>query len=308
MQSGRDPEIERKVDEWLDRDPRHAAAFERIRRTYDRAALLRHSRLISDRTPAPSRQFQQKPRYALAAAAAGIVLVPAGMLLLGRGTFAVRGTEAVMLATRVGEIRSVALSDGSKVTLDTATTVEVEIGRLGRKARLKSGRARFEIAAAVKPFVVEAGSTTVTADTGVVDVARTAQQSKVEMVSGNAEVRHDGAKLGLSAGQAVADGSQGMSRTDSSFNRPDWTRGMLQFDGTPLADAVVLANRYSDRRILLSPGLGSLKVTGAFRAGDTEGLAKALAQAFHLSLSHTIDGNLLLASIASSPRMNKSGG
>jgi transmembrane sensor len=300
LQSGRDPEIERKVDEWLDRDPRHAAAFEHIRRTYDQAALLRHSRLASDRTPAPSRQVQQKPRYALAAAAAAIVLVPAGMLLLGRGTFAVRGTEAVMLATRVGEIRSVALSDGSKVTLDTATTLEIEIGRLGRKARLKSGRARFEIAAAVKPFVVEAGSTTVTADTGVVDVARTAQQSKVEMVSGNAEVRHDGAKLALSAGQAVADGSQGMSRTDSSFTRPDWTRGMLQFDGTPLADAVVLANRYSDRRILLSPGLGSLKVTGAFRAGDTEGLAKALAQAFHLSFSRTADGSLLLSRGSSS--------
>jgi transmembrane sensor len=70
---------------------------------------------------------------------------------------------------------------------------------------------------------------------------------------------------------------------------------MLQFDGAPLADAVLLANRYSERRILLSPGLGSLRVTGAFRAGDTAGLARALAQAFHLSLNGTADGSLLLS-------------
>ena len=59
---------------------------------------------------------------------------------------------------------------------------------------------------------------------------------------------------------------------------------MLEFDGTPLEMAVELANRYSDRKIVIAPDLAALRVTGAFRAGDTRGLARALARAFDLSL------------------------
>ena len=295
LQSGRDPDVERKLQRWRERDPRNAAAFERIRRTYDQSALLRHSQSSSVPASEVSRSAPQKPRYALAAAVAAVALLLSGMLLAGRGAFAVRGTEAVMLATDVGEIRSVALSDGSKVTLDTATTMAVEISGSTRKARLKSGRARFEITASALPFVVEAGSTTVTADSGVMDVSRTAQQSSVEVVSGAAEVRHGTAELGLRAGQAVEGGPDGLASRESSSRRPDWTRGMLQFDGTPLADAVLLANRYSERHIILAGDLNEQRVTGAFRAGDTAGLARALAQAFHLSLNRTADGSLLLS-------------
>ena len=61
---------------------------------------------------------------------------------------------------------------------------------------------------------------------------------------------------------------------------------MLQFDGTPLPHAVGLANRYSERHIVLAGDLDALRVTGAFRAGDTNGLARALAAAFGLSLEH----------------------
>jgi transmembrane sensor len=298
LQSGRDPDIALKVEQWRARDARHAAAFERICRTYDQAALLRHSQLASDRRAVAQRPIPQQRRFALAAAAAAVVLVPAGALMLGRAMSTIRGTEAVLLATQLGEIRSVALGDGSRVTLDTATTVQVEVGRSRRMVRLKSGRARFDVAPAATPFVVEAGGTTVTAQSGVIDVARTAGRSEVEVISGAAEVRHDGSGLTLRAGQGAA-GQHALERIEGSSRRPDWTRGMLEFDGTPLAEAVELANRYSERRIRLSPGIGSARVTGAFRAGDTTGLARALAQAFHLSVSRKADGSLLLSRKAS---------
>ncbi len=40
----------------------------------------------------------------------------------------------------VGEIRQVRLADGTKLTLDTATSVEVEVGRSLRRAVIKTGR------------------------------------------------------------------------------------------------------------------------------------------------------------------------
>jgi transmembrane sensor len=89
---------------------------------------------------------------------------------------------------------------------------------------------------------------------------------------------------------------------------PDGAKGMLQFDGTPHAEAVTIANRYCERRIVLAGDLHGLRVTGAFRAGDTAGLARALAAAFGLSLEQRPDGNLVLSRSPSSPLQNKRGG
>jgi len=70
---------------------------------------------------------------------------------------------------------------------------------------------------------------------------------------------------------------------------------MLQFDATPLPVAIEQANRYSARQILLGPKLDGLTVTGAFHAGDSAGLAKAVAAALDLKLEPLPNGNVLLS-------------
>jgi transmembrane sensor len=83
---------------------------------------------------------------------------------------------------------------------------------------------------------------------------------------------------------------------------------MLQFDGIPIEAAVAVANRYSNRKIIISDDVAQLRVTGAFRAGDTPGLAKALAAAFHLSLSVNSAGDLILSNPGARPPPKKPGG
>ena len=241
-----------------------------------------------------------QPRPALAAAVAAVLLVPIGVSLVRTGELPFLGTGTVMLMTTVGEIREVSMADGSRVTLDTSTKLEVMIGRSRRNARLKYGRARFQVAQAAEPFVVEAAGATVTTRQGIIDVEQIGQQQgRVQVLAGAADVRGSGqdqaAHVTLGPGQAVIADSGGAERSAAVPSGPDWTRGMLQFDGTPLADAVARANRYSRRRIILVGDLGALRVTGAYRAGDTSGLARALAAAFGLSLQSTANGNLLLS-------------
>jgi transmembrane sensor len=303
-QSGRDPNIESKIRKWCEADPRHAAAFDSVLRSYERAGLLRHSPLAVAARPRPALgKPEWKPRPAFAAAAAIVVLVPAGTLLL-RGGSPFAGTNVVMLMTSVGEIKQVNLADGSRITLDTATKVEVEIGRSRRTAHLKYGRARFAVAQSSAPFVVETANSTVSTRQGVVDVEQIGSQSGVQVLAGIANVH--GADLpassnvALGAGQSVAINADGGEPRRALAAAPDWTRGMLQLDGTPLAEAVALANRYSGRHIILVGDLEELRVTGAFRAGDTVGLAKALAAAFGLSIQQRADGNLILARKGSS--------
>jgi transmembrane sensor len=299
LQSGRDPHVKRKFQRWHDADPRHSAAFDRVRRSYEQAGLLRYSPSVGSGPLEPvTRNSQWKPRPAFAAAAALAVLVPAVVLLRG-GSPMFGGTEAVMLMTQVGEIRQIELADGSKVTLDSASKVDVEIGPSRRSAHLRYGRARFQIAKTDAPFVVETVASTITMRRGVIDVEQAGEQDRIEVLAGAAEVRaSDGAQPSrgaLGAGEAVTVNSAGAQQKSIVAPAPDWTRGMLQFDGTLLADAVALANRYSRQRIILDGDLGALRVTGAFRAGDTTHLAKALAAAFRLSLEQRADGNLVLS-------------
>ena len=297
LQSGRDPDIEGKFRRWHNEDPAHAAAFGRVRQTYERSAVLRHSKRAS-RAPALAQERSREPPYAWAAAAALALLLAGGLYLRSGGIFWSTGTEAVMLTTNVGEIRQVRLADGTKLTLDTATSVEVEVGRSLRRVVIKTGRARFDLAQAASPFLIEAGNTMVKADSGVLDVEKLDGKSTIDVLAGSADVRspvksHDNG-MDLAAGEeAIA--VPGAPVRKHSLVASDWTRGMLEFDGTPLGVAVALANRYSEQKIVLQNGLGQLRVTGAFRAGDVSGLATALSEAFRLSVARNEQGNLVLS-------------
>ena len=311
--SARDPDVEARLQQWRNADPRHAAAFDRVRRSYEQAGLLRHSPMASmELHDPPGRHTAWRPLPALAAAAAVVILVPVGLAVLRDGGSLFGGTRAVMLVTQVGEIRQVELADGSKLTLDTATKVDVEIGRSRRSAHLRYGRARFQIAPARAPFVVEAVGTTITAHSGVLDVEQLGGRGRVHVLAGAADVRGSAQSqaepVTLGVGESATVGSGGTEQADAATAAPDWTKGMLQFDGTPLAEAVSVANRYSRRHVMLAGGLNGLRVTGAFRAGDTSGLAKALAAAFGLALEQSSDGNLILSRRASPGPQNKKGG
>ena len=311
LQSGREPGAEHEFRKWYEADPAHAAAFDRVKRSYEQAGLLRQS---AQAYAAPEPQGARRAatqRYAWAAAAALAAVVPVVILVSGHAPF-LRDTNAVMLVTGVGEIRRVALEDGSEVTLDTSTSLEVEIGRSHRRAELKKGRARFQIASGSAPFIVEAGGTTITSARSKFDVELAGPGSRVELLAGTADVRGSGEprpSLALRAGEMVAGSTSGIGSPRAMQASGDWTRGMLEFDGTPLEMAVELANRYSDRKIVISPDLAALRVTGAFRAGDTRGLARALARAFDLSLREVPGGGLILAAReTSAEHSNKNGG
>ena len=313
LQSGREPDTEREFQKWHDADSRQAAAFHRVQQSYEQAGLLRHSPAVGSRmhrSAPPKRELQLRP--ALAAALAVALFVPVAVVVYRDDGSPFTPAGAVMLMTQVGEIRHVKLADGSRITLDTATKVDVEIGRSRRSAHLRYGRARFQIVEEKAPFVIESGTTVITTRQSVIDVERAGGQGHIEVLAGAADVRgSQGAQkstLSLAAGEALTVVSGKAGQKLEALPPPDWTKGMLQFDGTSLAQAVARANRYSERHIILTGDLEALKVSGAFRAGDTDGLAKALAAAFGLLLERRSDGSLILSRTAFPARSNKSGG
>lgn len=305
----RGPDADRlrlEFERWKSSDPRNRAAYAKLDDLWRASAGLAGTQI--GRAPVFQRRrptfAPARPTFALASIA---VLATAGAsaLLLTRTTGSptpVVGRAASILATGVGEIRSQRLADGSTITLDTDSAIEVGISPKSRILRLIRGRARFDVAQGIPPFSVEAGGRTVTARGTVFDVGLCREGVRVMLIQGLVEVRARGAGAAaagsrLVAGQTLVVAPRGQRIAASTPGSDQWVKGMLSFDGAPLSSVLEEANRYSAHKLRLADArLGGLRVTGIFRALPTDALAASLGTAFDLRVERVQNGDYLLRS------------
>lgn len=294
-------------DEWRTASAAHGEAYARAERLWRVSADLATTRMGRARS-LPERRVPpwQLPGARPAFAALAVLLIAlAGLWWLRPQTRepASAVAAAAPIATPIGEIRSVRLADGSTVTLDTDSAIQVSFTDGARLVRLTRGRARFDVAHdAARPFRVEAAGRTVTALGTLFDVGFGPEGVKVTLFRGSVDVRGlvrpggVAAVTRLSPGQCLTDlaGRPGVAK--ASRGAGNWVSGMLDFDGVRLVEVLEQTNRYSPRKIRLGdPSLNSLRVTGAFRPLPLEELAAALATAFSLDVRRGPGGDLVLA-------------
>src|SRR5262249_47946826 len=104
-------------------------------------------------------------------------------------------TAALQYASSRGEVRNIALPDGSAVTLDAQSTVVARFGANARNIDLERGRAFFAVAPdPAKPFAVTAGDRRVIAVGTRFDVNVTPLGMMVTLVQGHVRIESaDGA-------------------------------------------------------------------------------------------------------------------
>jgi transmembrane sensor len=286
---------------WRNKDPRNAAEADKARAILSQTGLLRRSPIAdADRLGGARARRSHPPDLALAASIGAALLALAAIhAFFGIGTRA--GIEAVMLTSGVGEIRTVELADGSRLTLDTQSAVRVDIGKGRRRAILERGRARFQIAKADAPFELSLKGETLKVREAVVDLSSLPEAPAIALIAGTAEIVRDEegssnaamlrapARLGPGTAQAPHEpGGKGAPAAD-------WTAGKLGFADARLADVISAANRYTERKIVAGdPAVESLRVTGTFKTGDAGLLANALAGAFGLRAVTYPSGNIIL--------------
>lgn len=293
---------------WYTTDAAHAAAFDALLDDWDKTALIAHSDAAQARGRGHPRASLGMALAWYAAAAAVVLMIGlgTGVYMFGRGGVSPSPVGA-RVASRVGEVRTVALADGSRVTLDTDTVLVTDFGQSERRLRLEQGRARFDVARdATRPFIVTADEATVTAHGTVFDVAYVDDTLSVALFRGAVEVT--ATRPGRPRAQMLKPG-QGISFAPVSHasvlralggSELAWTTGMLAFADTSLVDAATTANRYSATKILLEDdGTRQLRVTGRFPARDVDGFARSLAASFHLAIRRDADGNYRLGATRS---------
>ncbi len=201
-------------------------------------------------------------------------------------------------ASAVGERREIALADGSRMTLDTATAVDVAWHLRSRRVVLHHGQARFEVSPArYRPFEVAAGDMVARVVGTVFDVRRHAGRVAVTVLEGRVAVRSapGQAAVELGAGEQLAgDGvmAEAPRRIDPAAAAA-WSEGRLVFRNTPLAEALDELQRHRSGRIRMHGAeVGALQVSGVFETERTEQILDLLPAILPVSVTRQADGSV----------------
>lgn len=280
---------------WRSRSDAHARAYAETERAWKQWKSLQDSprmRVMSAaamQATAPRRRRATgrhwRPLLAAASLAAMAVLGSIWLLPL------MKHTPPVTYSTGPGQQRTEQLPDGTRIVLNTQTTLQVHYDRQQRRVTLQHGEAMFEVAHdAGHPFVVTTAGGSVT-DFGTRFLVRDKDGTAiVTLLQGKVEVATQGERKPLVPGEQARYGA-GVSgirvRQVDPATVTSWVHGRLNFNGMPLARAIAEANRYSTVKLRLGdPRLADMPVGGSFRIGDNAGIAAALSVVFPVRVAH----------------------
>lgn len=294
---------------WRDARPENAAAWDHATRVWETSERLSDADPLLAAMRRDALQARPPSRFLAMAAAAAVLVVLVGGALTWRqftpaftNPAAQPGPSAPAPATLANDARTpntYLLADGSRLTLNSGSAVTVAYDERHRGIRLVRGQAYFSVVHdSARPFTVAAQTRTIT-DLGTeFDVRVQGDRLAVTLVKGAVAVspREGGEAIDLAAPgqQLVATAGQPdvVAQADL-FQALSWRTSMLEFSERPLADAIVEINRYGGAPVRIAdPAIGSLPVTGRFRAGDPARFAGALAEVYPISVRRRNDGGV----------------
>lgn len=257
---------------------------------------------ISQRLPPAGKWWWVSNGLAIAATLVLVVLAPKWFTLIR--------SHAAPTAyhTGLGGLEEVHLVDGSTITLGGETKVLVAFSAQRRSVNLVQGQAWFRVAHDIhRPFVVAAGDGTIE-DVGTAFlVTRESDRVVVTVTEGEVEVspqrspatspspnqvlavRPVLAQIRLTRGEEFAfedNGILGAIRTADTSAATAWTHGRLTFDGQPLRYVIETVNRYSSRRIVVSPDAGALRFSGIVFNDEIADWLQSLGAVFPVTVTY----------------------
>lgn len=283
-----DQSEQQRLDAWLAAGSRNLGAFIRAQAIWsdvDRVVALDQRPQPEAVEPAPSRRWRY---YAIAAS----LLVA----LVGGGTAYDR--LAGRVSTGRTEVRELVLEDGSRVTLNGDSAVQVRYAAGERRLILRRGEASFSVAHdSARPFYVTAGDVTVRAVGTRFSVGMEDEDVEVTVEEGVVSVADDDGvppRLIHRNEEFVAapTGSRKAVLEEAEVERRlAWRRGLLIFNGDSLRSASAEVNRYSPVPVIIDdPTLARAEFVGVFRIGEGRAFASAAAQAFNGVVVERPDG------------------
>lgn len=198
-------------------------------------------------------------------------------------------------STAVGVTSAIPLADGSKVTLNTSSEIQIRVTQNQRSAQLEQGEAFFEVAKDPnRPFVVTAGENRVVVVGTKFSVRRVNEELQVVVTEGRVRIGETQVAAGGVArvdGTRVAVEQRPLSEAEELLS---WRSGFLVFHETPLAAAVAEFNRYNRKKVVIrDASVAALTVSGNFKVTYLDSFIGLLETGFPIAVERQ-DKRILL--------------
>lgn len=298
----RDADTRRRFLKWVKQSPQHIQEFLAIadleravaRQSSSIAELVAEIEAATGRhavafvgapaagsSPGKRRLARRRGPLVAWAAAAGLAAL---VLLFVAGIPTTVDAPVVAHRTELGEQRSIALSDGSIVTLNTLSEAIVRFDDNTRRVTLLAGEAMFDVVRdAERPFIVESGSLSVRVVGTKFSVYRKPGSTQVAVVEGVVTAtanRESADRVELRGGQGAVFDGNGELHPGATFDLERavaWTERRLIFENARLADVVTEFNRYNRMQLRIDDAeLADTAVTTVFNAHDVSALVAFL--------------------------------
>lgn len=292
---------------WLMAHPAH-------RKAYTEVSDLWHgfdspSQLQSLAAAVAQKKFLEKEQRArkrknMAAAVFSLVLV-ATAGLFGYRTWQTQPVMQMTASAAIGQIRSQELEDGTKLTINANSDIEITYYRDRRVVRLKRGEAIFEVARDEdRPFIVNSGPAQVTVLGTRFAVNHLQHLVRISVDHGQVRVEsQESAQDALDAAILLRDGEVAEIRETTGPRRVQraaadafsFADGMVTFDRADLEEIAATLSRYRQQPVGARPSSnGDTRITAVIKTTDIEKFIVQLPRMAPVTVEATPERTLIV--------------
>jgi transmembrane sensor len=295
-------------DAWLTASPVHAQAYDAVLAfdyRLDLDARLAQGAPVSAPLSASNVVPLRPARRAWlwsAGAAIAATFVAGAILLPNSGLMGVHETT---YSTGVGERRTIALEDGSRIEMNAASRLTVRFERNARRVHLGDAQAYFDVAKDTsRPFLISAGDTQVRVVGTQFDVRHRDGQVAVNVQRGLVEVRpnlpSDAASFRLRPGQGLSHrkGQTADARlsTVAVEEVAGWRQGRLIYRDQPLSQIAGDMNRLFPRPVKLGDAqAANMRLSGVLIVDEQDAMVDRLSHLLPVRTTTTKDAIVIRA-------------
>jgi transmembrane sensor len=282
---------------WRGSSPERQQAWERAQVLLGKLGGLPPALAMSalDRPANPGR------RAAVAKLAALLALLPGSF-----GAWKLLETQqwTADFRSAVGERRELQLADGSQITLNTDSAIDVRFDSQQRRVHLRQGEILVQTARdpGDRPFLVTTEAGWMQALGTRFTVREQAGSTRLVVLEGAVRVQPaeaSGAQQVINAGQRTTFSANQMAPPETANPAASaWTQGMLLADNLRLADFLVELARYRKGFVRCDPAIADLRISGAFPISDSQRSLDMLQQTYPLVIRQHWQGYWVMLSAA----------
>jgi transmembrane sensor len=289
--AGDDHSQRQAFEAWLRASPQHVAAWQRVGNLLQQPIADLHR--IEAHSPGQLRAASKALMTPDSPSRRNVLRSGLALLVFGVGSAAIVDRTQPLNGlwadrrTATGQRKTFELADGSRLSLNARSSVDVQFTEQRRVVHLREGQVFVEVAADThRPFVITTAQGEVQAlgTQFMVSQASSSSLASVQLHSVQVTSRN-GSQRRVEAGQAAWFSASEVRPVPMSVaGRVEWRDGRVDIRDEPLGLLIDALRPYRHGVLRISPQAAALRVYGVYPLDDTEQTLQSLAQTFPLHI------------------------